>query len=100
MRGLDCSAKPITHAFIHFKNDDGRNNVHQISEHVEKRITRKEVKDIRDQWTQKKDSIRNELVYVKYCIHVKHNIPLDLITTNCTLEHVSVKGQIVVKMSK
>ena len=35
--------------------------------------------------------------YVKYCIHVKHNIPLDSITTNWTLKHISVKGQIVVK---
>ena len=34
---------------------------------------------------------------VKYCIHVKHNIPLDSITTNWTLKHMSVKGQIVVK---
>ena len=37
---IECPAKPITHAFIHFRNDDERN-----SEHVEKRITRKEVKD-------------------------------------------------------
>ena len=36
--------------------------------------------------------------YVKYCIHEKHNIPLDSITTNWTLKHISVKGQIVVKM--
>ena len=35
--------------------------------------------------------------YVKYCIHEKHNIPLDSITTNWTLKHISVKGQIVVK---
>ena len=34
---------------------------------------------------------------VKYYIHVKHNIPLDLISMNWTLKHVSVKGQIVVK---
>ena len=35
--------------------------------------------------------------YVKYCIHVKHNILLHLISMNWTLKHVSVKGQIVVK---
>ena len=45
---------------------------------------------------QKKDSIRNRTVYVKYCIHVKHNVPLDLISFNWTLKHVSVKCQIVV----
>ena len=39
--------------------------------------------------------------YVKYCIHVKRSIPLDSISTNWTLKHISVKGQIVVKnMSK
>ena len=40
---------------------------------------------------------QKRMVYVKYCIHEKHNIPLDSITTNWTLKHVSVKGQIVVK---
>ena len=35
--------------------------------------------------------------YVRYCIHVKHHILLDLISMNWTLKHVSVKGQIVVK---
>ena len=37
------------------------------------------------------------MVYVKYCIHEKHNNPLDSITTNWTVKHISVKGQIVVK---
>ena len=36
-------------------------------------------------------------MYVKYSIHEKHNIPLDSITTNWTLRHISVKGQLVVK---
>ena len=35
--------------------------------------------------------------YVKHCIHVKHDSPLDLKTTNWTVKHVSVKGQVVVK---
>ena len=25
--------------------------------------------------------------YVKYCVHMKHNVPLDSITTNWTLKH-------------
>ena len=37
------------------------------------------------------------MVYVKCCIHVKLNIPLDSMTTNWTLKHISVKGQTVVK---
>ena len=44
-----------------------------------------------------KDFIKKRMGYVKYCIHEKHNIPLDSITTNWTLKHISVKGQIVVK---
>ena len=36
--------------------------------------------------------------YVKYYIHVNHNVPLDLISMNWTLKHVSVKGQIVVNI--
>ena len=35
--------------------------------------------------------------YVKYCIHMKHNVPLESITTNWTMKYGSIKGQIVVK---
>ena len=38
--------------------------------------------------------------YVKYCIHVKHKILLDLISMNWTLKHVPVKGQIVATHAK
>ena len=34
---------------------------------------------------------------VKYCIHMKHNVPLESITANWTMKYVSIKGQIVVK---
>ena len=37
------------------------------------------------------------MVYVKYCIHMRHNIPLGLISLNWTSKYESVKGQIVVK---
>ena len=40
---------------------------------------------------------QKRMVCVKYCIHVKHYIPLDFISMNWTLKHVSVKGQVVVK---
>ena len=40
---------------------------------------------------------QKRMEYVKYFIHVKHNVPLDLISKNWTLNHVSVKGQIAVK---
>ena len=35
--------------------------------------------------------------YVKYCINMKHNVPLESISTNWTMKCVSNKGQIVVK---
>ena len=35
--------------------------------------------------------------FVNFCTHEKLYIPLDSITTNWTLKHISVKGQIVVK---
>ena len=35
--------------------------------------------------------------YVEYCFHTRLNIPLDSITTNWTLKHIAVRGQIVVK---
>ena len=41
--------------------------------------------------------VGKKLGYVKNCIHVKHIIPLDLISMNWTLKHVSVKGQLVVR---
>ena len=31
------------------------------------------------------------MVYVKYCIHMRHNIPLSLISLNWTSKYVSVK---------
>ena len=53
-----------------------------------------------DQWTQKKDFHQKRMGYVKYCIHMRRNIPLTSISLNWTSKHVSVKGQIVVKTSQ
>ena len=41
---IEGTAKPITHAFIHFKNDDERNQYVRSANMLDK-ITRKEVKD-------------------------------------------------------
>ena len=35
--------------------------------------------------------------YVKYYVHMKHNVPLESINTNWTMKYVSINGQIVVK---
>ena len=93
---IEYTTKPITHAFIHVKNDDERNKYVRSANMLRKEITRKKVEDNaingrRGKISSKKDG------YVKYCIHEKYNIPLDSITTNWTSKHISVKGQIVVK---
>ena len=93
---IECPAKPITHAFIHFKNDDERNKYIRSANMLRKEPRGRKLKvtrlmDAEERFHQKR------MGYVKYCIHVKHNIPLDSITTNWTLEHIAVKGQIVVK---
>ena len=43
---IECPAKPITHAFIHFKNDEERNKQARSANMLKKRVTRKEVENI------------------------------------------------------
>ena len=93
---IKCLAKPITHAFIYFKSDDERNKYIRSANMLRKELRGRKLKitqsmDVEERFHQKR------MEYVKYCIHVKHDIPLDLISVNWTLKHVSVKGQIVVK---
>ena len=42
---IECLAKPITHGFIHFRNDDERNKYIRSANMLTKRTTRKDVKD-------------------------------------------------------
>ena len=93
---IECIAKPITHAFVHIKNDEERNKFVRSANMLKRSYEEGNLK-YHDQWSQMKDFIKKGMVYVKYCIHEKHNILLDSITTNWTLKHISVKGQIVVK---
>ena len=72
------------------RRKDDHTCFHSLQERGRKlKITRS--MDAEERFHQKK------MVYVKYCIHVKHNVPLDSTTTNWTLKHKAVKGQIVVK---
>ena len=43
---IECPAKPITHAFIHFKNDEERNKFVRSANRLKKRVTSKEGKNI------------------------------------------------------
>ena len=93
---IECTAKPITHAFIHFKNDEERNKFVRSANMLKKELRGRKLKISRSMDADERFH-KKRMGYVKYCIHEKHNIPLDSITTNWTLKHISVKGQIVVK---
>ena len=93
---IGCPAKPITHAFIHFKNDDERNKYVRSANMLRKELRGRKLKITRSMGAEERFH-QKRMGYVKYCIHVKHNIPLDSITTNWTLKHISAKGQIVVQ---
>ena len=92
----ECSAKPITHAFIHFKNDDERNKYIRSAKMLKKELRGRKLKITRSMDAEERFH-QKRMDYAKYCIHVKHNVPLNSITANWTLKHVSVKGQVVVK---
>ena len=93
---IECLAKPITHAFIYFKNDDERNKFVRSANMLSKEWRGRKLKitrpmDAEERFHQKR------MGYVTYCIHMRHSIPLNPISLNWTSKHVSVKGQIVVK---
>ena len=93
---IECTAKPITHAFIRFKNDEERNKFVRSAYLLKKELRGRKLKlsrsmDADERFHQKR------IMYVKYFVHEKHNILPDSITTNWTLKHISVKVQIVVK---
>ena len=94
----DWLLRKADHACIHpLQERRWKKQIHQISEHVEKRIKRKEVKDNSINGRRRKiPSEKNG--YVKNCIHVNKDILLDLISMNSTLKHVSVICQIMVKI--
>ena len=93
---IECFAKPITHAIIHFKNDEERNKFVRSANMLKKELQGRKLEISRSMDANERFH-RKRMVYVKYCIHEKHNIPPDSITTNWTLKHISVKGQTVVK---
>ena len=93
---IECTAKPITHAFTYFKNDDERIKYVKSANMLRKELRRRKIKILRSMDAEERFH-QKRMVYIKCCIHVKHNVPLDSITTNWTLKHISVQGQLVVK---
>ena len=93
---IECTAKPITHAFIHFMNDGDRNKFIRSANMLKKELRRRKIKITRSVDAQERFH-NKRMGYVKYYIHTRYNILLSLISLNWTSKHVTVKGRIVVK---
>ena len=93
---IECPAKPITHAFIHFMDNGDRNKFIRSANMLKKDLRGRKVKITRSMDAEERFQ-NKRMGYVKYCIHTRHNILLSLISLNWTAKHVSVKEQIVVK---
>ena len=96
---IECTAKPITHAFIHFKNDGERNTFIRSANMLKKDLRGRKIKITRSMDAEERFH-NKRMVYVNYYIHMKHNVPLESITTNWTMKYISINGQIVVKTEK
>ena len=90
---IECPAEPITHAF---KSDDERNTYIRSANMLRELLRERKLKITRSMDEEERFH-QKTMVHVKYCMHVKHNIPLNSISMNWTSKHVSVNGQIVVK---
>ena len=93
---LACPAKPITHAFIHFANEDERNKFIRSANMLKRELRGRKIRITRSMEAEER-FYNKRMGYVKCCIHKRHGVPLDLISLNWIAKHVTVKGQIVVK---
>ena len=93
---IECPAKTITHAFVHFANDGERNKFIRSANMLKKELRGRKIRITRSMDAEER-FYNKRMGYVKYCIHTRHNIHLSLISLNWTAKHVSVKGQIVEK---
>ena len=93
---LACPAKPITHAFIYFANDNGRNKFIRSANMLKKELRGRKIRITRSMEAEER-FCNKRLGYIKSSIHKKHVVPLELISLNWNTKHVSVKGQMVAK---
>ena len=97
---IECPAKPITHAFIHLKNNDERNKYVRSANMLRKELRERKIKITRSMDAEER-FCQKRLGSVKCTIHTRHGIPLNSISLNWISKYLSVNGQIVVKnMSK
>ena len=93
---IKCPAKPITHAFLQFKDNDETDKFIRSANILKKELRGRKIKispamDAEERFHQKR------LGYLKCYIHTKHNVPLVQIKMNRSARHVSVDKQLVVK---
>ena len=93
---LVCPAKPITHAFIYFANDDERNKFIRSANMLKKELRGRKIRITRSMEAEER-FYNKRLGYIKCSFHKKHGVPLEQISLNWNTKHVSVKGQMVVK---
>ena len=93
---LVCPAKPITHAFIYFENDNERNKFIRSANMLQRELRGRKIRITRSMEAEER-FYNKRIGYVKSCINKKYGVPLYSISLNWTTKHVSVKGQIVVK---
>ena len=91
-----CLAKPITHAFIYFANDNERNKFIRSANMLKKELRGRKIRITRSMEAEER-FCNKRLGYIKSSIHKKHGVPLEQISLNWNTKHVSVKGQMVVK---
>ena len=70
---IECHAKPITHAFIHFKNDGERNKFIRSANMLKKELRGRKIKIPRSMDAEERFHDKR-MGYVEYCIHMKHNV--------------------------
>ena len=88
---LACPAKPITHAFIYFANDNERNKFIRSANMLKKELRGRKIRITRSMEAEER-FCNKRLGYNK-----KHGVPLEQISLNWNTKHLSVKGQMVVK---
>ena len=82
---IECLAKPITHAFIYFKNEDERNKHVRSANMLRKELKGRKIKMTRSMDAEERDH-QKRMEYVKHCSHMRHgkHVKVDLSSTSST----------------
>ena len=75
---IECPAKPITHAFIYFANDDERNKFIRSANMLKRELRRRKIRITRSMEAEERFH-NKRMGCVKCCIHKRHSSQLDLL---------------------